>query len=285
MIGHILDGVFDGIIHSKHGQFHVERANKFFGSPQMFHSIIYRDIDVQTPENSPSTCGVKGALLERLKQLSSHAVPLSDDREALYGTDTSSRMKRNTINGNLFCPIRVAADHLFLANVGGGSIVNTMSDIVSVIASVQAIYRQTDFINSDGMSDNIQPVVVKLEILEQSMPGYRYGANNIGVNDFLDLWSQEDQNAYCLALLLTYRDFDGGVLGLAWVAQPPGGNRGGICEQRVRLSAGNRNLNTAIVTFLNYGQMQPRSVSTITIAHEFGHNFGSPVSQSSGTSE
>ena len=75
-----------------------------------------------------------------------------------------------------------------------------------------------------------------------------------------------------------YRDFSDGVLGLAWVAQPPGGSRGGICEKRVRLSIGDRSLNTAIVTYLNYGSRQPRAVVSITIAHEFGHNFGSSVS-------
>ncbi len=75
-----------------------------------------------------------------------------------------------------------------------------------------------------------------------------------------------------------HRDFADGVLGLAWVGQPPGGSSGGICEQRVNLPIGERSLNTAIVTFLNYGQDQPRAVTTITIAHEFGHNFGSNVS-------
>lgn len=68
------------------------------------------------------------------------------------------------------------------------------------------------------------------------------------------------------------------MLGLAWVAQPPGGSSGGICEGRVRLSVGERSLNTAIVSYLNYGSRQPRGVVTITVAHEFGHNFGSSVS-------
>ena len=78
---------------------------------------------------------------------------------------------------------------------------------------------------------------------------------------------------------MTIRDFDGGVLGLAWVAQPPGGSSGGICQERIDLSVGSRSLNTAIVTYLNYGSRQPRTVASITIAHEFGHNFGSSVSK------
>ena len=62
------------------------------------------------------------------------------------------------------------------------------------------------------------------------------------------------------------------------MAQPPGGSSGGICEGRVTLPVGERSLNTAIVSYLNYGSRQPRGVVTITVAHEFGHNFGSSVS-------
>lgn len=149
--------------------------------------------------------------------------------------------------------------------------------MIALTSQVQDIYRATDF-DRDGTMDGIIPTIARTEILDLNSPGYRFGATTIAVNDFLDLWSQEDHSEFCLALLLTYRDFAQGVLGLAWVAEPAGGNRGGICEDRVRLQVGERSLNTAIVTFLNYGARQPRSVSVITVAHEFGHNFGSPVS-------
>ena len=75
-----------------------------------------------------------------------------------------------------------------------------------------------------------------------------------------------------------FSDFSDGVLGLAWVGQPNGGSSGGICEGRVSLSIGERSLNTAIGSYLNYGARQPRGVVTITVAHEFGHNFGSSAS-------
>ena len=64
-------------------------------------------------------------------------------------------------------------------------------------------------------------------------------------------------------------------MGLAWVAQPPGGNLGGVCERRARITSGERSLNSAIVTFLKVGRRQTRAVTIVTISHELGHNFGS----------
>ena len=45
------------------------------------------------------------------------------------------------------------------------------------------------------------------------------------MKEFLDRWSEYDHDQYCLAVLFTYRDFDSGVLGLAWVASVDGKSR------------------------------------------------------------
>lgn len=42
---------------------------------------------------------------------------------------------------------------------------------------------------------------------------------NIGVAKFLELNSETNHNAHCLAYVFTYRDFDDGVLGLAWIGE------------------------------------------------------------------
>ena len=54
---------------------------------------------------------------------------------------------------------------------------------------------------------------------------------NIGVEKFLELNSEQNHDDYCLAYVFTDRDFDDGVLGLAWVGAPSGTGRQSVCHQ------------------------------------------------------
>jgi hypothetical protein len=60
------------------------------------------------------------------------------------------------------------------------------------------------------------------------------------------------------------------------------GTAGGICQTYQRYNEHSRggvsrSLNTGIITMVNYGNRIPLRVSQLTLAHEIGHNFGSPV--------
>ena len=281
--GHVIDGVFSGVVRTSKGTYHIEKTKKHFQNYDKlpFHSFIYHEDDVRFPDHQAG-CGVNGTAWRRLTELQVTAEPLDRRKKSVakrsHTLTESFRRKRALTDGDVFCHMRVAVDHLFFSQIGGGSEQDTFAEVVTTFNLVQDIYRNTDF-DGDGTQDFITPSIGQFDILTLDSPTYRFSDRTISVGDFLDRWSQDDHTMFCLALLFTNRDFDDGVLGLAWVAQPPGGNRGGICEDRVRLSVGERSLNTAIVTFTNYGNVQPRAVSLVTVAHELGHNFGAPVSE------
>lgn len=43
------------------------------------------------------------------------------------------------------------------------------------------------------------------------------------------IFTEEDYDAFCLAYMFTYRDFEMGTLGLAWTGDLK--NAGGVCEK------------------------------------------------------
>lgn len=60
--------------------------------------------------------------------------------------------------------------------------------------------------------------------------------------------------------------------------------KGGICGKRVFLASEGRSFsfNTAIVTFINHGTSVSMEKAILTLAHEFGHCFGSGHDDSAG---
>lgn len=78
------------------------------------------------------------------------------------------------------------------------------------------------------------------------MSGYKYSGNH-GVNSMLFLHSEENYDQFCLSYIFTHRDFDNGILGLAWTAEP--GTSGGLCSRyTVRLVRSNYTVTVRFVS-------------------------------------
>ncbi|XP_049820220.1 disintegrin and metalloproteinase domain-containing protein 10 isoform X2 [Aethina tumida] len=170
----------------------------------------------------------------------------------------------------------------------------TREEILSLIAhhvtAVNYIYYGTKF---DGRTEHrdIKFEVQRIKIDDDSQCKCTHSGceinqfcqSNIDVSNFLNIHSLGNHEHFCLAYVFTYRDFTGGTLGLAWVASASGAS-GGICEKYKTYTetihgtyqSTKRSLNTGIITFVNYNSRVPPKVSQLTLAHEIGHNFGSP---------
>ncbi|KAJ8727401.1 hypothetical protein PYW07_001520 [Mythimna separata] len=171
------------------------------------------------------------------------------------------------------CLVYLQADHMFYQRYGSEEA--CIEVMTRHVQKVNAIYKVTDF-NQDGKPDNITFMIkrIKVHTLDALKdPAYRF-PNNYGVEKYLELFSEEDYDAFCLAYMFTYRDFEMGTLGLAWTGDLK--NAGGVCEKNGHYRGSMKSLNTGIVTLLNYGKHVPPAVSHVTLAHEIGHNFGSP---------
>ncbi|KAF3421732.1 hypothetical protein E2986_12374 [Frieseomelitta varia] len=149
-------------------------------------------------------------------------------------------------------------------------------DFDPVLERVKEILLLLLDFNQDGRPDNISFMIKRVKVHSEDAlrdPNYRF-PGNYGVEKYLELFSEEDYDAFCLAYMFTYRDFEMGTLGLAWTGDLK--NAGGVCEKNGHYRGSMKSLNTGIVTLLNYGKHVPPAVSHVTLAHEIGHNFGSP---------
>lgn len=88
--------------------------------------------------------------------------------------------------------------------------------------------------DGDASPDNIGFSIKRIKIHEDpTVPGYKY-PGNYGVNSMLYLHSGENYDDFCLSYIFTYRDFDNGILGLAWTAES--GSSGGLCSKYTVIS-------------------------------------------------
>ncbi|XP_065333192.1 disintegrin and metalloproteinase domain-containing protein 10 isoform X1 [Cloeon dipterum] len=271
------EGLFDGSLTWPNGEsIYVEPTSRYvqLWSDDVPHSVVYRSGDVRDPE-LPACASQE--LHDRLQGTPSapaaatNVTAASRRKRWLHG---ARRKRAAAIDPHkTTCMLYLQADHLFFQKFGSEEA--CIEVMTRHVQRVNSIYQGTDF-DQDGKTDRISFMIKRIKVHSADAlndTSYRF-PGNYGVEKFLELFSEEDYDAFCLAYMFTYRDFEMGTLGLAWTGDLK--NAGGVCEKNGHYRGSMKSLNTGIVTLLNYGKHVPPAVSHVTLAHEIGHNFGSP---------
>ncbi|XP_014900878.1 disintegrin and metalloproteinase domain-containing protein 10 [Poecilia latipinna] len=257
--GSVLQGQFEGTIHTESGTYHIEPLHRY-DSLTDHHSIIYHEEDLVLPHAMPRSGGFCNA--DRLNALAGNLnqAPVSRSRRKVDDSKTS-------------CLLHLHADHFYYKKFK--SVEAVVAQVASYMRAVNNIYNKVDF-------DGIKLINFKVKSLRVMMTENKTDPLHplfIGPEKLLSLFSEKNWGNFCLAYMLTNRDYSG-VLGLAWEGKT--GNWGGICSKYTALrNGGMATLNTGLITIQNYGQFLPPRQVQLTFAHELGHSLGSPHDEGS----
>uniref|UniRef100_A0A3B3SBC5 Disintegrin and metalloproteinase domain-containing protein 10-like n=1 Tax=Paramormyrops kingsleyae TaxID=1676925 RepID=A0A3B3SBC5_9TELE len=246
--GSIIEGQFEGVIHTENGTFHVEPLRRYSAVPSAYHSLLKH---------------FKFTLIT-MKYLRKHWMLILFEIQG----EPLSRSRRTVDHSKTSCHLHLHADHLFFKKFG--SVQAVVAQIASYMSAVNDIYNKADF---DGIR-LINFKVKSLSVLTEEDASSAISQRFIGPERLLSLFSEMTWGNYCLSYLLTDRDYSG-VLGLAWEGRP--GNVGGICSQATKMQDGAMTtLNTGLITLQNYGRYLTPWHVQLTLAHELGHSLGAP---------
>ncbi|XP_071138288.1 disintegrin and metalloproteinase domain-containing protein 10-like [Mytilus edulis] len=317
VFGYIVDGYFHGSIKiPQETTYHIEPNKRCIGKVKEVpkaHSVIYKEENIasdlkrfqkESDIKVDSSWEVKVYQWMQNETKSSHT-----DRGERYDSNRESknpqlnnrnrtldRHKRGTLVGRNACFLYMQADPMLFNRINSAyqNEVLAKQYIIGLFAThvdaINTIYSNTVFktydntINYSGVRFKIQRIKIMTDATEKcsTSQASKFCENNTNVVNFLNLHSQSDYDAFCLAYTFTYRDFLHGSLGLAWMAYTAytGQTSGGICEKHKPFSGNGlpvmKSLNSGVVTLLNYGNDVPPRVSQLSFAHQIGHNFGSP---------
>nr|XP_037279779.1 disintegrin and metalloproteinase domain-containing protein 10-like [Rhipicephalus microplus] len=285
VVGGLTKGVFLGRIalagaDGTEEHFHVESASRYLGpgrDPRV-HSIIYSSRDVVP---SGGRCGLYGATQTFLSQI----------RKKQRKRAGGSKRRSGTLLKRV-CNVEVVVDHLLFEsylNEEGGDRDRALEAVTTMVgthaAAATEIFSKTDFDGITGISFEVQ----RLRINESNSCEGRVRHTNPFCRQDLDAahilfeMSKINHDNFCVSHIWTYRDFPGGTLGLAYLAESEV-DTGGICDKfhfganvvKALTYRGSLSLNTGLVTFVNNNVRLTQRDTEVTFAHELGHNFGSP---------
>ncbi|XP_075749213.1 disintegrin and metalloproteinase domain-containing protein 10 homolog [Rhipicephalus microplus] len=219
------------------------------------------------------------------------SVPLSST-ESPEPRGAGGSKRRSGILLKRVCNVEVVVDHLLFEsylNEEGGDRDRALEAVTTMVgthaAAATEIFSKTDFEGITGISFEVQ----RLRINESNSCEGRvrhtnpFCRQNLDAAHILFEMSKINHDNFCVSHIWTYRDFPGGTLGLAYLAESEV-DTGGICDKfhfganvvKALTYRGSLSLNTGLVTFVNNNVRLTQRDTEVTFAHELGHNFGSP---------
>ena len=287
---HVKDEIVTGTIEIFNKEkYFIEPSHRHIKVPHDFHMIAYKLSDVKfnftklKMATEGHFCGHD--LHQNDRKFSDQDFEFMFPQRSVPNGFNYSRMKRST-DLNRHCSLALVADYKFykLNEYNEASTINYM---VNIMQQVDDLFKRQSL--DPGQSDDykgftftIKYMEVIMDDSEEDSESYRYVHKKRDVRELLKSFSRGDWRPdYCLAHLFTNYDFDGGVLGLAYVANPLKSKVGGVCTKPYMESDDDEivrkfSTNTGLTTITNFKRVLLSSEIVFVAAHEFGHNFGSP---------
>jgi len=260
---------FHGKILSGSVNYYVDPSSWYFDEKQDFPSVIYKDEDLEYDHS----------FADINQRVPSVPVPERVRRSPANEDRRRRQVSQEELEKNV-CTLGLYADNFFTELFGGKT--KAIFELVKQIQAAQIIYmnefNSSDYFSPFGITFRVKTMVAfnKSDPLPSNLPA-QVKDINVGIDTLLDLFSSMNHQGVCEAFLFTNRDFEGGILGLAWIGDPKGEAAGGICDKYQNYGGKQRSYNTGVVTMKLYGRFTPPRISEITFAHELGHGFGSQV--------
>ncbi|CAN7938952.1 unnamed protein product [Ixodes hexagonus] len=258
VVGSIVSGLFSGRIVTPDNEYYVERASSYFRNASDFHSILYASGDVVF---AGAACGLHGAAEawvdgirhrygrhrhQRSKRSVQEPVKIREGvdvsrvngtcepRHAPAAPAEMEGRKRSAqpLRSNLkrVCNLEIIIDHtLYEAKLTehfeDSKAKQALMDLVhSHVSSARDIYKHTDFNGIKDISFEVQRTHIngKAACTEGARHSNPFCSNNLDATHALHELSKLNHDDFCLTYLWTNRDFPGGTLGLAYMAEPEG---------------------------------------------------------------
>jgi disintegrin and metalloproteinase domain-containing protein 17 len=275
VFAHLSDGgLLSAHITTHNESYYIEPAGLYFNGSHDRHMIMYKSSDMVE----------SGFSSHNFDYVMAPPVSEREMRKEGLGNNVQSHILKRQLNNDLnTCKLALVVDfRIYKLLLSSESTV--ISTLVNRMSGVDKSFRDTQWIiDSDsntrtGFGLQIGKIIIHTEPNPDPNHYNSVQAAELGFEHLLRRFSRGDWSSYCLAHLITLRQFPSGQLGLAYIASSNADETGGICSTNVI----DRNTGDVVVynTGVSVAATQDRLLllneAQLVIAHEIGHSWGSP---------